>query len=181
MNHHLPMRHIFLMRHAKSAWPEGVRDFDRPLAPRGQAAAPLIGAHLATHYPLPDRVLVSTARRTRETFAALGAPLNTLEAEFEPQIYDADPHTLLTLLQELERDVMNVLMVGHNPGTHALALDLADPARSSAEDYARLDMKFPTAGVACLRFSGAWRSLSTGTAQLFAFITPKHFGGVDED
>lgn len=175
------MKHLLLMRHAKSAWPENVRDFDRPLAPRGQAAAPLIGAHLAAHYPMPGRVLVSTARRTRETFAALGAPLNTLEAEFEPQIYDADPHTLLTLVQETEEAIQTVLMVAHNPGTHALALDLVDPALAEEDDYARLDLKFPTAGVACLSFDGSWRMLGSGQARLLAFITPKQFGGVDED
>ncbi|MET8773374.1 histidine phosphatase family protein, partial [Streptomyces sp. NPDC004658] len=30
-----PLRRLVVLRHAKSAWPEGVEDHRRPLAPRG--------------------------------------------------------------------------------------------------------------------------------------------------
>ncbi len=56
----MPVR-LILMRHAKSAWPEGVADFDRPLAPRGMEAAPLMGRWLAKQGITPDQVLVSAA------------------------------------------------------------------------------------------------------------------------
>ena len=63
------MRRLLLLRHAKSSWSEpGASDHDRPLNRRGQEAAPRIGAYLARHRLIPDRVLCSTARRARETW-----------------------------------------------------------------------------------------------------------------
>jgi phosphohistidine phosphatase len=63
------MRRLMLMRHAKSDWSVGgQRDHDRALAARGREAAPLIAAYMARHGLRPDRVLVSTARRARETW-----------------------------------------------------------------------------------------------------------------
>ncbi len=59
---------LLLMRHAKSAWPKDVGDHDRPLAERGREAAPMIGGHLAVAGLVPSKVMVSTARRTRETY-----------------------------------------------------------------------------------------------------------------
>ena len=61
------MRRLMLLRHAKSNWPAGVADRDRPLAARGREAAPLIGGYLAEELLLPDLVLISPARRTVET------------------------------------------------------------------------------------------------------------------
>ncbi|MBL4558811.1 MAG: histidine phosphatase family protein [Rhodobacteraceae bacterium] len=57
------------MRHAKSDWGDPTRaDHDRPLNRRGRRAAPLIGRWLAAQGAIPDAVLTSSARRTRETW-----------------------------------------------------------------------------------------------------------------
>ncbi len=62
------MRRLILFRHAKSAWPQGVPDNERPLAERGRLAAPLMGAYIARHGLIPDLALVSPARRTEQTW-----------------------------------------------------------------------------------------------------------------
>ena len=60
-------RRLILLRHAKSDWPD-VPDRDRPLAKRGRRDAPKIGRWLREHGYLPDIVICSDARRTRQTW-----------------------------------------------------------------------------------------------------------------
>lgn len=174
-------RQLFLLRHGKAAWPDGVPDHRRPLAPRGRIAVPLVAARLGALAGKIDRVLVSDATRTQETFALVRSVLPALEQSVEPAIYEARPGALLELVQSLPDTASRVLMIGHNPGFHALALYLAGAAGGDADAMQRLERKFPTAGLASLAFAGPWRDLGTGRAMLEAFVTPAVLGGVDED
>src|SRR5262245_48582071 len=112
------MRRLLMLRHAKSSWSEpGASDHDRPLNRRGQETAPRIGAYLARHALVPQRVLCSTARRARETWdlvaAALGdAPPTT----YVDQLYDAAPRAILGAIRDADADAQSLLVVGHNPG-----------------------------------------------------------------
>ena len=64
------MPRLLLLRHAKSSWDdETVADYDRPLNGRGRSAVPTMGRHLAAHRLSPQKILCSSARRTRETLA----------------------------------------------------------------------------------------------------------------
>lgn len=175
------MRHLFLLRHGKSAWPEGIADHDRPLAPRGESAVPLVGARLKAIQPHFDRVLVSDARRTRETFARLRTVMPELEPVIEPSIYEATPARLFRLVQDLPDEAGSVLMVGHNPGFHALALYLAGLPGGDDEAYRRLERKLPTAGLVHLGLQGGWGGIDQASCQLLHFITPAMLGGIDED
>ena len=71
-------RHLIVLRHAKSAWPQEVADQDRPLGPRGLRDAPAAGRWLREHGFTPDRIVCSPTRRTRQTWELvaheLGAP-----------------------------------------------------------------------------------------------------------
>lgn len=174
-------RQLFLLRHGKAAWPDGVADHRRPLAPRGRAAVPLMAARLALLAPAIDLVLVSDALRTQETFALLKGVIPALEQRIEPAIYDARPGVLLGLVQELPDVAKTVLMIGHNPGFHALALYLAGASGSDGEAIQRLERKFPTSGLAHLAFDGRWRDLAAEGAVLKGFVTPAALGGIDED
>src|ERR1700733_15100742 len=98
------MRRLLLLRHAKSSWAEpGASDHERPLNRRGQEAAPRIGAYLLRHKLVPDRILCSTARRTRETWALVGAELPAASAAtYMERLYDAAPGTLLEVFRAAE-------------------------------------------------------------------------------
>ncbi|WP_204322083.1 histidine phosphatase family protein, partial [Streptococcus pneumoniae] len=63
------MHRLILLRHAKSDWPEGVADHERPLNGRGRRAAPLMGEAMVERGYVPERALVSSAKRTQETWA----------------------------------------------------------------------------------------------------------------
>ena len=176
------MRTLLLLRHAKSAWPDGVADHDRPLAPRGRQAAPLIGARLSAQGPKPDLVLVSSARRTQETFALIDAALAGVDHRIEGGIYNASPHQLLELVREAPAEVPTLMLVGHNPGMAEFSVLLTAEGAGNAEALQRLKTNFPTAGLAILTFeSDDWAEIGPRTGRLVDFITPRLLGGVDED
>lgn len=175
------MRNLFLMRHGKAAWPDGVPDHRRPLAPRGQVAVPLIAGRLKTLASQIDLCMVSDATRTQETFALIQTVIPDLQQQRTRMIYEAPPDILLEVVEELPSEARTVLMIGHNPGLHAVALFLADPVRSDADAYSRLERKLPTAGLIHLQIDGHWREIGPETARLATFVTPSLLGGTDED
>jgi phosphohistidine phosphatase len=169
---------LILLRHAKSAWPDDVPDHDRPLAPRGRRDAPAAGRWLRKSSYVPDRVLCSTARRARETWQLaeenLGADPATV---FEDRVYGASSADLLTLARQTSADVRTLLIVGHDPAMRDLTLELASdqPGDAEAAALARVRVKYPTAAIAVLSFSGGWAELSTGQARLVDFVVPDDF------
>jgi phosphohistidine phosphatase len=174
-----PTRRLILLRHAKSAWPDGVPDHDRPLAPRGRRDAPAAGRLLRKSGCVPDRVLCSTARRARETWQLAEDKLGAHPAaKFEDRIYGASAADLLALARQTSADVRTLLIVGHDPAMQELTLQLAgEPAGDAeAEALSRVRMKYPTAAIAVLSFSDRWTELGPGLAQLADFATPDDFG-----
>jgi phosphohistidine phosphatase len=174
---------LVLLRHAKSAWgDERLADHDRPLAPRGERAAELLGVYLAQRAFAPDLVLCSTAARTRQTLdrvlaklrsgAAAGkadshAPADP-EVRHERRLYLASAEELLERLREIPERAQRVLLVGHNPGLEDLAGSLA--GTSGREE---LRGGLPTAACAELEVQGPWRALDRGGARLVSFRRPK--------
>src|SRR4249919_3276668 len=106
-----PMR-LMLLRHAKAEKAEaGMRDHERRLNARGQHDAPLIGAYMARHALLPDRVMVSTAERTRETWQRLSAALEARpQVNFEERLYNAGSDAILTLAKHIQPPVRTLLV-----------------------------------------------------------------------
>jgi phosphohistidine phosphatase len=181
---HEESRTLVPFRHAKSAWPEDVPDHERPLAPRGQRDAPVMGAWLRDAGLVPDQVLCSTARRARETWQLAEGGLGAAPpVSFERGVYESAAAGLLNLIHETPAAVRTLLVIGHNPTIEDLALMLAAPAvggASSAPHAAALDrmrVKFPTAAIAVLEFAGTWADLAAGQARLTAFVTPRDLAG----
>jgi phosphohistidine phosphatase len=161
-------RRLMLLRHAKSDWPD-VPDRDRPLAKRGRRDAPVVARWLREHRYLPDVVVCSAARRTRQTWDLVAAELGgSPSVTFEPRAYAASALTLLYLVRELPAASRAALLIGHNPGIEDLATSLTEPP--DGDDAPGLS--FPTAAVAVVEFGGAWADLAPGHARLLAFTTP---------
>jgi phosphohistidine phosphatase len=160
---------LLLLRHAKSDYPSGVADHDRPLAARGVREAALAGDWLRAHAPAVDAVLCSTAARTRETLDRTGidAPV-----EFADRIYDSTPGIVIEEINAVpsrfDFEVHTLLVVGHEPVMSALALGLADDDSDSAAAE-RISAKFPTSAIAVLRTEQAWDQLTLGSATLVTF------------
>ena len=166
------MKRLVVLRHAKSDWPVGVADRDRPLGRRGQRDAPAAGRWIAEHVGVPDTVWCSPARRTKETWELLAAQLGgTPPVEFDERIYEASVSDLVEVLRETAKGSSSVLLVGHNPGVQELVLALAGGQRSEVQMLA--ETKFPTSGVALLDVNGPWREVTAGSARLAAFAVPR--------
>ena len=168
------MKTIYMLRHAKSSWDDrSLPDHDRPLAERGRAAAPRVGAHMQEAGYLPDLVLCSTSARTRQTVDAV---LSELEAEpvieFEEELYLAGPAEMLDLVRSLPDIVESVLLVGHNPGTGMLAAALSGDG--PPERIHLMSAKFPTAGLAIIELSvDRWKDVVSGCGSLKEFVRPR--------
>lgn len=173
------MRRLILLRHAKSDWPDGIADPERPLAARGRNAAPRIGAYIAQEHLLPDRILVSPARRTRETWDLVAARLPPPKVvASEPRVYDASAARLMTVLREQPKDAHSVMLVGHNPGLEDLAELLV--ASGPAPHLASMAEKFPTGGLAVIDLPvDEWSATAPGIGRLDRFVTPRDLGGND--
>lgn len=170
------MKRLSLLRHAKSDWADrSLGDSDRPLNPRGRAAAPLMGAFIGDKLSTPDLILCSSSMRTRQTLDLLAQYLRPApETLISERLYLASAAEMLSQIQAADDAHHHILMIGHNPGTHMLALDLIDPERSNSDVVARIAGKFPTAALAHFEFdAAAWTDLARRRGALMFFKTPK--------
>jgi phosphohistidine phosphatase len=173
-----PERRLLLLRHAKSDWSaEGQDDHERPLSRRGRHAAQRIGEELARRRIAPERILCSSARRTRETVELVQPYLPESAAlVVDARLYLASPEALLERIADVDDRVRTLLVVGHNPGLEELATQLA--AGGDEDALARLRRKFPTGGLADLRIAAArWRDVARARGTLAAFVCPRELDG----
>ncbi|AGB25014.1 phosphohistidine phosphatase SixA [Mycobacterium sp. JS623] len=163
-------RTLLLLRHAKSDYPTGVADHERPLAPRGKREAGLAGDWLRANAPAIDAVLCSTATRTRETLARtrVEAPVDYLD-----RLYDATPGAVIEEINRVGPDVETLLVIGHEPTMSALALGLAAAEDSNNTAAERISTKFPTSAIAVLRTGEPWDQLTLSGAALVGFHVPR--------
>ena len=164
---------LYLLRHATSSWHAPPRDHERPLDARGVRDARAAGRLLARQGWRPDLVFCSTAVRTRETWQhAVDAGAEAGEVRFVDAIYEASAARLLGLVQETAETVGSLMLIGHGPGLPGLAEGLGARPEPRAV-WARLDAKYPTAGLTVLRVSGPWAAATPGEAELGAFEVPR--------
>ncbi|MEH6641879.1 CHAD domain-containing protein [Vreelandella glaciei] len=163
------MRHLYLMRHAKAKQPSGdMTDHQRPLRKRGTRQAAAMTPVLQRWQALEGKVYVSTAARTRETFAEIAAQLPestlTKQTHFNEDLYTFDGGGLQAWLKALPNKAERVLVIGHNPALYDLARWLDKTVPDS----------LPTGSVLHFTLSGtAWKSLGQGDAKLVGCLTPE--------
>ena len=166
---------LALLRHAKSSWDDpAISDFDRPLNDRGKRAAPEIGRVMRDLKITPDIILCSPSTRTHQTLDLVLPHLKCSEPDvrYEKDLYHANAAALLDQVRRLDDKKRTALVVGHNPGLHALALTLA--GEGATDDLTRLTSKFPTAALALLSFTAPrWQDVAPGKGWLEAFVMPE--------
>ena len=169
------MLNLMLLRHAKSSLADaGQEDSDRPLNDRGRHAATAVGRYMASNGLVPQLVLCSPARRTRETWGLVAGELKALPAILiAAEIYDfGDGKALMECLRQKAGAAQSVLLVGHNPSIAGLAKSLAGKGSGSLRD--RLEKKYPTAALAVISLDrDNWKSLTAEPGTLLRFVAPK--------
>jgi len=163
---------LLLLRHAKSDWSRALPDSRRPLNPRGQRDAELLGKWIAAHeLPPPARILASPAARVRETLERLlpAAGWNAARLIWEDNLYLADAGCLLQIVHSLPNDLDRVMLAGHNPGLENLLQRLADTAVPPT-DKGKI---FTTANLACLEGPESWSQWGRKRAHLDCLLRPR--------
>ena len=168
------MPRLLLLRHAKSSWDAvSTDDFDRPLNRRGHDAAPVMGSHIAVHGFAPDKILCSSARRTRETLAALLPYLDEdVEIRLSRELYLSGEDRTIDQIRAHGGNAATLLVIGHNPGLQETALALIGDGEPAIRD--RVAEKFPTAGLVVIDFPAMkWVDIEPKTGKAVAFLKPR--------
>jgi phosphohistidine phosphatase len=158
-----------LLRHAKAdVLGDDTPDALRPLAPEGREACALLSEHVAARQLAPDLILCSSALRTRQTLRRIAAALPPdVPVLTEDRLYLASPDELLGRLREIDDGVPSILLVGHNPGIHHLAVGLLPPP-----DRVKIPT-FPTAALAVLDLgTRRWAELGPAATRFVDYVTP---------
>jgi phosphohistidine phosphatase len=169
------MRQLLLLRHAKSSWDDPrLPDHARPINARGRRNAAAMADAMRELGLAPDVVLVSSARRTLQTLEAIGPLDGPPLIEPMDALYLAPWQTLLETLRGVRDTARSVLLVGHNPGLHELAMALVGPAgmASGGPMAARLALAYPTATLTEFSIALPWRLLEAGGARLVRILAP---------
>lgn len=153
------MRTLIVLRHAKAAQVLGLADRERPLTGRGERDAKRVGDEIRAAGLQPDVVLCSPSIRTRRT-AEIAFP--DAEISYERDIYEAYPEELLELVRRSDPELGTVVLCGHNPGVHELALGLA------GGDYV-----FRPGAFAVIEVESEWADLYPGEGRLVTLWDPK--------
>ena len=152
------MRHLILMRHGDAERQSaGLGDFERALTPEGRAESRSIGQALATAGLAPDLALISSARRTAETWKAVAEAFPKTAVLEDRSLYGASAVRLAAAAQDAAPRANVLIIVGHNPGIHQYAIHLAIQAGASDAAAAPLFERFPTGSTAVFGYDADGR------------------------
>lgn len=163
-----PLR-LTLVRHAHAvpANDQGA-DFTRPLSPRGRTEATGVGEWLARAGLVPDRLVTSSALRTRTTAELIAAGIGTDDVHGLDELYNAEAAAIWHAALAHAGHARHLLLVGHNPGISRLAGRLAAGASGSPR---RLDL--PPAGLVTATWHAtAWKGLDPDAATGSQVVLP---------
>jgi phosphohistidine phosphatase len=153
-----------------------MEDRARRLVERGQKDAAMVGAYMASHALVPDRAMTSPSARTQETWKFAASAFHPAPAATQVErLYDATPQDILGVIKGAPAAARSLLILGHNPGLHAVALLLI--ASGDVETRERLREKMPTSGLVIIDFAfDNWNKLHPQSGRLERFVTPKSLG-----
>ena len=166
------MRKLLLMRHAKAVRELGLSDHARSLTQRGREDAVRVARFLLDNKLNPDFAIASDARRTRETLElAAGQFSPAPPTRLDANLYLAEPYAILKAIRATPATVSKLLVVGHNPGFHELALALTGSGQQA--DVERLALSFPTSAVAILNLDCEWSAVAELAGRLERLVIAK--------
>jgi len=165
----MTMRTLLLMRHAKSDYPAGVPDRERPLAARGERDAVAAGMWLHAAFPAIDQVTVSPARRAHETWTRVAPYVEVGDVQEDARVYDDWGANLRDVVAGIPSVARTALVIGHNPGIEEFTLSHATTGDPRARE--RVLQKFPTSAIAVLHLPDTW--VDAHGCALAAFAIPR--------
>ena len=168
---------LYILRHAKAEIGTASQDdHDRGLNNQGTDACAVMGGYFLKHEILPELVLCSTAKRTRETWQHIGSfYAHAPKVEYSDRLYLASTNEMLNQIALVPEPVQRLMIVAHNPGLHQLSLTLAKSGNEQAIDT--LALKLPTCSLVAFEFAeSSWKNITRAHGEMKAFVTPKMLG-----
>ena len=163
------MKHLFLIRHAKSnSNHPGLSDFDRPLDKQGERDAAMMGRRLAKRGVTTDLILSSPAKRALATARIIGGELGSPMGDIrtDKRIYEANLADLLHVIHEIDDVARTVILIGHNPGFNSMSYFLTSYAVNN----------IPSCGVFEVELNvNSWSDVAEGSGKFISFDYPKNF------
>ncbi len=161
------MKQILLLRHAKSSHDNPrLKDYDRPLASRGEKDAPRMGKFLKETDYLPGAVISSPAQRAKDTtkLCLKAAGLDEDLITWNDDLYYGSPSDYLEAIQNSSDDYSRIMLVGHNPKMEELASTLCGEA----------NIQMPTAALICFEQpANKWEQIIRGMPTIKWMVIPK--------
>lgn len=164
-------RTLVMIRHAKSSWANPLQsDFERPLNSRGETDAPCMGEKLKKANILPDLIISSSAKRTKQTAKriakAVGYDIERIK--WEEKLYHCIPAVFEEVIYEISDSVKTLFIIAHNPG-------ITEFVNQLAPDFSIANM--PTCGIVAAHVATlgqGWNSFPLAKREVFLFEHPKN-------
>ena len=162
------MKTLFLLRHAKSSWDyPRLRDFERPLAGRGNRDAPVMGRRFLERGAKVDCIISSPAVRARSTALlmaeAIGFPVDDVASN--PDLYFCGTAMYLKAASLVDENCEFAMLVGHNPTITDFANEMTNAGIANIPTCGLVEMSLPI---------DHWREIGPGIATLVKFDFPKN-------
>ncbi|MDZ7691553.1 MAG: histidine phosphatase family protein [Balneolaceae bacterium] len=161
------MKQVLLLRHAKSSWeiPQ-LKDFDRPLAKRGEKDAPNMGKFLKKAGYIPGQIISSPAKRAEGTTNLVieSAELDEDVITWNNDLYYGNSSDYFSAIKQANDIIERIMLVGHNPNMEEVASRLIGKG----------NIRVPTAALLCFEQpANKWEQIKPGLAELKWMMIPK--------
>jgi phosphohistidine phosphatase len=161
------MKTLCLVRHAKSSWKyPDLDDFERPLNRRGRESLILMGEFLKKIGLAPDLIISSPATRAAMTARIISDMINYPldKILYSESIYLSDEDVLLRVIQDMNDDVKEAMLIGHNPALTDLGNYMSEQQISN----------IPTCGIFCVELDiSSWLKTGERCGRLKFFESPE--------
>ncbi|NAW51175.1 phosphohistidine phosphatase [Elizabethkingia argentiflava] len=158
------MKKLILVRHAKSDWPEGVEDFNRPLTEHGKSNASAMAAHLKEKGIAIQALISSPANRAYHTCLLFHEVYKKAQISTYPPLYNAHESDFMETIHRIDDDYTNVALFSHNNGISNFT------NLFSGKDI----ISFPTCGVGGFEIDiDCWKDFNGDQCVLKYFYSPK--------
>ncbi len=163
----MSQRTLVMIRHAKSSWTNPLQsDFERPLNERGKKEAPEMGKKLKKANIIPDLIIASSAKRTKQTAKRIAEEVGYDEKniKWEEKLYHCIPSVFEEVIYEIDEKIKTVFIVAHNPGITEFVNQLSPEFKID---------HMPTCGVAGAHVTTEeWNNFSIASKKVFLFEQP---------
>lgn len=112
------MKEIYFLRHATASWnSQTTFDIDKPINKHGVHEAKLIESFASKNNISIDRVLCSSARRTKDTSDLIfpGFKYDIDSVIYKDFLYNGSSETLINFIEMQDDFINSLLIIGHNP------------------------------------------------------------------